>query len=414
MEIAVIGISYKEADVDLRGEAAFTTALKHEASRQLAEAGVPEFMILSTCNRSEIYFATQHMARDVETVRKVYLSMAGAKIGPYLFVKKFEMALQHLYQVAAGLDSLVLGEDEILGQLKDAWDFAREQGSSRKHLNKAVRESVTFSKKVRNAYKLSENQLSVAAIGVRYLKERCPDLSDKSVLLVGTGAMGQLVLRYLEEEGTGTIYLTNRTMHKEQVELFLGRKVKLIEYEERYACLDKADAVISATASPHTIFRADQMPPLKKEMLFLDMAVPRDIDRAIDRLPLAEVVTLDTFTAIVESHRKARLETAQQINRLILEEVRELESWLLRSKIDYVVRGFHSRQAAVIAKAREQLEKLDLSAEQEEAVMASLKSSTWQMIKEPVSRLKEIRKVEDLEQYKMMIEGLFDFDKEEL
>jgi len=170
------------------------------------------------------------------------------------------------------------------------------------------------------------------------------------------------------------------------------------------------DIVISATSSPHTIIEEKCCQPIQKEMIFLDMAVPRDIDNRLDEEELIDVVTLDTFSEISNEHMALRRDIALQINRLILEEVKELELWILRSKVDYVIKGFHQSQAEILKDNENQIKKMKLDANQEKAVLDMIKSSTWQMIKSPVKQLKAIKEIDDMEHYKMMIEELFDFE----
>jgi glutamyl-tRNA reductase len=413
MEIAVIGLSYKNADVDLRGEVAFTTSMKCQATQVFQEKHIKEFMILSTCNRSEIYIATQDMERDIQTIKNYYKKLAGTKIEDFLYVKQYEVAIQHIYQVASGLDSLILGEDEILGQMKQALDFSIEQGSSKKYLTKVVREAITFSKKVRNAYKLSENQLSVASIAIKYLKEVLGTLENQRILMIGTGEMGQLLLKYIELEKTGQIYLTNRTHCKESADIYAGKNIVHIEYDERYRYLDDVDIVISATASPHIIIERGYIDHVKPPITFLDMAVPRDIDPAIDTLDHVSVITLDTLRNIASKHQFQRQEMAHQIKRLIHEEVKEIELWILRAKADGIIKAFHEKQGQVLEQGQEILEGLQLNSKQLQSIQTLLKRSTWQMIKEPVTQLKSIQESETMVQYKMLIEKLFDFGEGE-
>lgn len=410
MEIAVIGVSYKNADIDIRGSVAFTTSMKENAASVLSLAGISEHVILSTCNRSEIYIASADMSKDIEAVKKYYQSLAGTRILSFLYVKKFDDAIGHIYQVATGLDSLVIGEDEILGQLKEAVAFARKQGSCKKYLDKVIRESITFSKKVRNAYKLTENKLSVASIGIEFLKDKYHYLRDKKVLLIGTGSMGQLILKYLEEEQIESIYLTNRTMNKEKIDFFIDKNVTMIEYPERYDYLNKMDIVISATSSPHTIITKEQCPKLTHNITFLDMAVPRDIDYEMCHEEKAEIITLDDINETVEKHIQIRQEIASQIKLLIAEEVKEVELWILRTKTDSVISGFHKRKSEIVDGRKEQLSGLGLSQKQEKEVLDLIDGCMWQMVKRPVEQLKKLQEKEDLEQYKMIIEELFGFE----
>lgn len=414
MEIAVIGISQKEASVHIRGQVAFTTLMKEEAARYLDEAGILECMIISTCNRSEVYIATKNMLRDIEIVKQYYAKIAGQSILPYIFIKKYAVALQHIYQVATGLNSLIIGEDQILGQMKEALNYGIESGSSKKYICKVVREAITFSKKIRTAYKLSENRLSVASIGVKYLKGMYTDLKDKKIMLIGTGAMGQLILKYLEAEEVKSIYLTNRTFNRENMTIYIGPKVKLIEYVDRYKELHKMDIVISATASPHIILKANKLENMSKPITFLDMAVPRDVDENIDELSYATVITLDDFNQIAEEHLRKRHDVANQINRLIKEEVKELELWILRSKVDGVIKKLHKKQASAVDEALNQAkDTIELSTKEAEAMEGILNRAIKSMFSEPIKQLKALEEVEDIDRYKMVIEKLFDFESGE-
>lgn len=414
MEIAVIGISYKKADIDIRGKVAFTASQKIEITKELINLGIPEVLILSTCNRSEIYIATRNMNNDIKLVKNLYIKMAGSKILSYIYIKKFENSIEHIFQVATGLDSLVIGEDEILSQLKSAMNFAHEQKSCKKYLDKVVRESITFSKKVKSAYRLSENKLSVASIGVEFLKKKFGNLMDKNILLIGTGDMGQLILKYLEFEEIENLYLTNRTMNKEKMNFLIDKNIKLIEYNERYEYLSKMDIVISATSSPHVIIKLEECPTFNKEITFLDMAVPRDIDSKLEKENFVDIITLDTLNQIADEHLNMRKDIGIQIGRLIIEEAKEIELWILRTKTDSIIKGFHKRQKSILIEKEEQLKKLNLDENILQEILEIINSSTWQMIKKPVEQLKTIKEKEDLELYKTILEELFLFESEDL
>lgn len=426
MEIAVVGVSHREASVQIRGQVAFTTSIKERATAELRAAGIAEFMILSTCNRSEIYIATKDMHRDLEITKAYYVQLAGQDILQYLYVKKYENALQHIFQVATGLHSMIVGEDQILSQMKQALNEGLEKGSCKKYLSKVVREAVTFSKKIKTIFKISENQLSVASIGVKYLKDQVGDLQDKKILLIGTGEMGQLILKYLISEGVRSIYMTNRTCHLEQKVSSFENTPSIIEsiadssqttihrtlYADRYQVIRNMDIVISATASPHTILKAVEMEPFSKPITFLDMAVPRDLEEDIQYIPFAKVVCLDDFNAVAEKHFQARLSVSNQINELILDEVKQLELWLLRTKIDRVILQLQNKHKHVVEETLEQVKKtMNLTATDEKLLEEAINRGTWSIIKEPIKQLKLLEDSGEIDAYKMVIEKLFEFDE---
>lgn len=410
MEIAVVGVSYKEADVDTRGRVAFTSSLKNIIGEQISANGVSEHIILSTCNRSEIYIASQHIGQGIEGVKAIYKELAGNEILPIVYVKKQHLATQHILEVACGLDSLVIGEDEILSQMKEAVNFAREKGTCKKYLGYLTRKSITFSKKMRNDYKMSENKLSVASIGIQILKEKYLNLVDRKVLLIGTGKMGKLILKYLEYEGVKQIYLTTRSMNHQNTYLGFNHGVKFIEYDQRYSYLNKVDIIISATASPHTVLKKEECGKLSKKITFLDMAVPKDIDTEIADDAYAELYTLDTIQKTVEKHVALRNELAEAIKNQIEAEVKEIELWFLRSKIDHLIQQFHEKQINIIESNRRRLAKMNMTKEQECEMIKMFESSTWEMIKKPIEKLKSLEDKSDIIFYQSFMENLFDLE----
>lgn len=411
METVVIGVSFKHTNVDIRGKVAFTSSKKVKVTNELSSLGISELMILSTCNRSEIYFISFDLEHDIESVKAQYLAMGGVQVAPHLYVKSGAQAIQHIFQVATGLDSLVIGENEILGQIKTAMNTALEIGSCKKYLSKILRESITFSKQVRNSYKYSENKLSVASIGISFLKKRFGLLKNKKILVIGSGNMGQLIIKYLLKEGLDNIYLTNRSKHRAINHTFNLKKVQVVDYQDRYELLKEVDIVISATASPHTIIKKENCYPFTKSITFVDMAVPRDIDKAIEG-EFVDIVTLDTFQEISEENKNLRQDIAQKINQQIDEQVQGIELWLLRSSVDKLIKRFCHKQKEIIELKKKQLDKMNLSKTMKEEIICILKASTWEMVKKPIHQLKAMNEKKELELYKMMIVDLFDFDKE--
>lgn len=411
METVVIGVSYKHTNIDIRGKVAFTHSNKVRVTNELITLGIPELLILSTCNRSEIYFISNNLDHDIKLVKNQYLAMGGVQVSPHLYVKSGVQAIQHIFQVATGLDSLVLGENEILGQIKTAMNTALEIGSCKKYLGKILRESISFSKQVRNSYKYSENKLSVASIGISFLKKRFGLLQNKKVLVIGSGNMGQLIIKYLIKEKLDNIYLTNRSKHRAINHTFSLEKVRLVDYQDRYKLLQEVDIVISATASPHTIIKKENCYPFTKNITFVDMAVPRDIDKAIEG-EFVDIITLDTFQEISKENKNLRQDIAHKINQQIDEQVQAIELWFLRTSVDKLIMNFCNKQEEVIELKKKQLDKMDLSKAMKEEILCILKASTWEMVKKPIHQLKAMNEKKELELYKMMIVDLFNFDKE--
>lgn len=414
MELTVIGISHKKAPIKIREKASFLHSAKLRATKELKVMGINEFMILSTCNRSEIYIATRDMKNDIKKVVDYYVAFAEFDISPYLFIKKYEGAIVHIYQVASGLDSLIIGEDQILGQVKEALEFGMEQKSCRKYLSKVVREAITFSKKMKNTYKLSENQLSVSSIGVRFLKDKLGNLRHKKILVIGTGEMGRLVIKYLKDQKVKDIYITNRT-HKRLKECNESFEELIhLDYDERYEWLAKMDIVITATSSPHIIIKADNIKFVDTKLTILDMAVPRDVGEEVKQLPNIDVYTLDDFKSIADQHLKERKKIANRINRLILDEVKMIEKWILSTKVDSVIRSLQWKQETVSQQTIEKIKtKVELDEDEYNCIEKHLRLAVQEMIRQPIKELKRLEKESDIDNYKMVIEKLFDLKEGE-
>ena len=211
MQFGFLGIDYKNADLTIRDEISFTDQKKLGFFHKAEEIGVEQVMILSTCNRSEIYYFFDD-EQQIKKIQNIYCDMFDkAEIEQYIRHCEEDKAVSYLFQVTAGLESMVLGEDQILGQVKDALDFSRTMGFSKKELNKVVRDAITCAKKVKTTFRISEKPVSVGYIGICELQKIC-DIKDKMVLVIGSGDTAVLALRYLQEYEAGKIYLCSRTL----------------------------------------------------------------------------------------------------------------------------------------------------------------------------------------------------------
>lgn len=413
LHIAVIGVSHRQAPVEIRGVASFTHSKKIEATKLLIQKDIEEVMILSTCNRSEIYIASKDIKHCIEKTKHFIMEyFHTVKLKPYLFIKEDEKAIAHVYKVACGLDSIVIGEDQILGQLKEANELAMELGSTKKYLNKIVREAVTFSKKVKTQYKLSENQLSISSIGVKFLKETIKDFEDKKVLIIGTGKTGKLALKYMMEQNIQQIYVSNRTHHKVEEIIKEYPNLKSIVYNQRYDVLNEVDMVISATASPHTVFKWEMFPKIYKRITLLDLAVPRDVDPKIGQMDRVQVFTIDDLKEIADRNRLYRMKMAHKIEEEINLEIRQMMEWILKSKVDPIIRSFTQLQKQVADDTIQLiLEKITMDDNDRRHLEKLIYASFKKMIKKPIEGLKSLDEEKKIEAYKHMINNLFDFQE---
>ncbi len=342
MNVVVVGINHVDTPLEVMEQATFTKRMAREALLILkGSEAIEEVVILSTCNRSEIYAFSHAPEEAANILEHFYTEVKSKALAPYLFRYINRKALQHLYQVVTGLDSMILGEDQILGQVKNALEVSQLQGTCGKYGAKIFREAITFSKKVRTEYKISETSLSLGSTAVKYLKKTHPYYADEKVLIIGTGEMGTLTLRHLAAEGFGHIAMTNRTLHPTDGYQPLFEGLNVHPYTSRYDLIAEMDVVICATASPHSVLRLEEMRPRTKPLTIIDLALPRDVDPDIGDMDGVELIAIDDFNHLIDDALDYRKEIAAKIAEIIDRELDELIDWISKSKVDHLVRFFN-------------------------------------------------------------------------
>ncbi|HAE63099.1 MAG TPA: glutamyl-tRNA reductase [Eubacteriaceae bacterium] len=338
MEIAVVGIDHNKAPIDLREKTSFITcSSKEKAIEALKSNGVEEVVILSTCNRSEIYFCAKDVDRTIPQVVELYQSKTDLDIKDYITVKRDRDAVKHIFCVAAGFESLVLGEDQILGQVKEAMENSIKKKHSKKILNKLFRSAITFSKGIKSKYKISENPLSISYVGLKLLKNEIGSFKDKKVLIVGVGNMGMLALKYIIEEFPKGIYITNRTHKRLETISNYNEEVIPVPYEKRYDYMKEVDIVISATSSPHIIFKKEKMPRLMKTLYILDIALPRDVEKEMENIERVKLFDIDDLKAVVAANENYRKKVVNSAISEINEKVEEFYCWKVDASLDPII-----------------------------------------------------------------------------
>lgn len=344
MSFAVIGVNHRNCPIEVREKVSLTHSKVLAGLHYLKEEQeLQEVVMLSTCNRSEVYIYDDQIQSAIKKVIHFYEShFENKESSPYLFVYEKEEAIKHLFRVAAGLDSIVVGEDQILGQVKKAHSDAMSEHTSGKVLNKIFREAISTAKQIKSEVKISENPLSISHIAVKFLKEKQGTLQGKKALVIGTGQMNELTIKYLWEEEIGTIYVTNRT-HSKAVALTESYEGLIsIPYEERYNMLNEVDIVISATASPHIILQNERMPEIIKPLDIMDIAMPRDIDETIGEKEGVHVYDIDDLKGISDANNTRRHELAQMAEAMIQVDIKKLSKWLDALNVADVVQGLEA------------------------------------------------------------------------
>ncbi|TDT56466.1 glutamyl-tRNA reductase [Fonticella tunisiensis] len=412
MEIAVVGLNHNTASTKIREEAAFMDSEKIEAANYLLDNGIDEAVILSTCNRSEIYFASYKRDIDecIKTVKEFYNNFSGIpEIEKYLYAKKGEEAIYHIYYVAAGLDSIVLGEDQILGQVKDAHELAMDIGSSKKILNKLFREAVSTSKRIKTTLKISEQPLSISYIGVKFIKEKMGGLKGKNVLIIGLGKMGKLALKYILEEDVKNIYMANRSREKLLEITREHPEIIALDYEERYNILKDIDLLITATASPHIVIKADKIGKREKELYIMDLAMPRDVDIDAGRLSGVYLFNIDDLKNISSFNEKRREELSKRAREIVKSDALDFKSWLSTVRVDPVIKSLKEKCSKIEKDTLEYIfRKADLEGKDKKIIEKMVSSALKRLVREPIIKLKEMEDPKKREAYIKVLEELFD------
>lgn len=311
----VIGISHKTAPVKVREKFSFTSRQAEEALQKIRYSSFGEgAVILSTCNRSEIYI---HAAADIaragfEGLRPFILSIYGA-CAPgkesYFYAFRGMDALRHIFRVASGLDSQVLGEAQILGQVKIAWRFAYDRGLTNELLDRVFEKALRTGKSVRLETGISQGPTSIGSVAINMLEKKFKDLKERSVLIIGAGKIGALVSRYLKERDMRGIFVANRTYWRAQ-ELAENCSGKAVDFFALPEELKRVDIIISSTSSPHVVLRkeliAEVMRARKRPLFIMDLALPRDVDPEAGQITGVSLCGLDDLKGVVDRNQKMK------------------------------------------------------------------------------------------------------------
>nr|WP_295676848.1 glutamyl-tRNA reductase [uncultured Intestinibacter sp.] len=412
MNIGVVGVNHNLAPINVREAVSFTDTKKIEAINILLDKEIEEVVIISTCNRSEIYINAENIDIKINELSDFYEQYFGVKdINKYLFKKTNLEAIQHLFEVTAGLDSLVLGEDQILGQVRDAHEFCMKLGATKKVFNKLFRDAITTSKEIKTITKISQQPLSISYIGVKLLKEKIGSLEGKNALIVGLGKMNLLTLNHLEEEKIKNIYVANRNIEKTKVIQSKFKNIIPIEYSDRHKVIEEKsiDIIVSATASPHLVIRYDEMPKLDKKIYIMDIALPRDIDTKLNELDYVELYDIDDLKEIHDQNDIKRNELAQKAQEIISVKIDEFVEWLDLTFIDPTIQSLNSKCIEIKEDTLDCIyRKIDLNQREKKIIEKMLGSALKRVIREPIMNLKQVKNKGQREEYIKVIEDLFE------
>jgi glutamyl-tRNA reductase len=395
MSFQLIGVNHKTAPVEVRERLAIPESHLPDAVRRLREhPGVDEGFILSTCNRVEVVTQTSNGSADLRTFLRDYFQLQPANYEPHLYELREREAIRHLFRVACSLDSMVVGEPQILGQVKEAYATARAVGAVHSQLDLLLTRAFAVAKRVRTETAVGSSAVSVASVAVDLAKKIFGSLQGKHVYVVGAGKMSELAARHLLSNGAESIFVANRTYDR-ATQLASKFNGQAILFDQLYETCDRADIVITSTGAPHAIFRREHGELFlsrrkNRPMFFIDIAVPRDVDPEMNKLDGIFVYDIDDLQQAVSSNVADRRREAERAEAIVESEVEKFRSRLSSLEVVPTIVSLQDHletiRQAEIDRARGHLGRL--TPEQETALETLTRGIVNKIMHTPISALK--------------------------
>lgn len=397
----MMGISYKTAELSIREQGTFSDTECLSFYNELLSLGISQAVIVSTCNRSELYFLYDEEAQ-MDAAKMLFLKTIGEAAGAYLVIKQQRAALLYLFEVCGGYHSLVPGEDQIVHQMTKAYKLSCECSACAKEMHKIFQTCFSTIRKIKAEYHLSESAVSIAYLAMQRMKQTY-SLQDCVIGITGSGEMASLMRVYAQKEPFAKILLCNRTLQHLQEE----ENCELYPFTKRYEMLEHCDILVSATASPHVIWEASYIMKKERPLLLVDLAVPRDIDAAVRACEHITLWDMDDLQECVDEHILERKALMEKAHPMLEQAVDTLQAWLAHHACDYVFQTMQQRSEQMAQQTYELLNrKLSLSTHEQYVLKKVLHTSFLRMVKEPMLQLQSLKEA-DQSAYAAMLEKLF-------
>ena len=406
MNIFVVGLNHKTAAVDVREKLAFNGQKLEEGLMRIKTLPeVKEAVILSTCNRVEMYTNVKDTAKAYESIKDFISEFHGLDRGSLeksLYAYENLAAVKHVFRVASSLDSMVVGEPQILGQIKDAFEFALRKKTTGILLNKLMKKAISVAKRIRTETKIAENAVSISFAAVELAKKIFTDLSTKSVMLLGAGEMAELAAKHLVSSGVKEVLVANRTYETgcSLAKEFNGRAVKFENFVHEIA---NTDIVICSTGASKYVLLKEQMHYVMKErkhkpVFIIDISVPRNIDPEINNIDNVYLYDVDDIQGVVDSNVQGRQKEAEKAEAIITDEIETFQKW--QSSLDSVPTIIALRDRADAIR-KEELERLlnklsGLGEKEKKDIEYMANAITNKLIHPPTAALKEDAEDKDI------------------
>jgi len=423
VHILVVGVNYRTAPVEFREKLTFQAAELEQAMTTLQnQKSVLENVIVSTCNRTEIYAVVDQLHTGRYYIKKFladWFQLGIEEVSPYLSIFEQDGAVEHLFHVTCGLDSMVVGETQILGQIRNSFLEAQKVKATGTIFNELFKQVITLAKRAHSETTIGESAMSVSYAAVELGKKIFGDLTDCHVLILGAGKMGELALQNLYGSGARKVTVMNRTFTKAETmaEKYMGHAKPLSELQ---CALLEADILISSTGASDYVITKEMMTRVERircgrPLFMVDIAVPRDIDPTIDELEGSFLYDIDDLQGVVEANRAERLKEAEKIQLMIEEEIVIFKAWLNTLGVVPLISALRDKALAIQSDTMQSLERKipTLSDRERKVISKHTKSIINQLLKDPILVAKELAAEEGATEKLALFAKIFDLEAQE-
>lgn len=422
MHIVVVGLNYRTAPVEIRERLTFDESNLKKAMQTLqTKKSILENVIVSTCNRTEIYAVVDQLHTGRYYIKEFLAEWFGieqSEFSPFLFVYEQDGAVEHLYKVACGLDSMVLGETQILGQVRSSFLNAQDEKTTGTVFNHLFKQAVTLAKRAHSETEIGANAVSISYAAVELAKKIFGSLNNKHVLILGAGKMGELAIQNLHSNGAEKVTVINRTYEKAEdlANRFAGQAKTLSELQ---CALVEADILISSTGAKEFVITKEMMNSVSsmrkgKPLFMVDIAVPRDLDPRIGEIENTFLYDIDDLEGIVEANLQERKKAAAKIMLLIEAEIVAFKQWLNTLGVVPVISALRVKALGIQEDTMKSIErKLPHLSERDVKVLNKhTKSIINQLLKDPILQAKEISARRDAEEVLDLFVKIFNIEQQ--
>lgn len=422
MHTIVVGVNFRTAPVEIRERLSFVESDIPQAMRALQEQkSILENVIVSTCNRTEIYAIVDQVHTGRYYIKQFlanWFNISIESFSSYLFIYENDGAVEHLFRVTAGIDSMVLGETQILGQVRKSFLEGQERGTTGTVFNQLFKQSITLAKRAHSETAIGENAVSVSYAAVELAKKIFGSLKNKHVVILGAGKMGELAIKNLHSNGAGKITVINRTLEKAQLlaDQFDGQAKSM---QELQCALLEADILISSTGSTDFVIDLELMQFVErlrkgKPLFMVDIAVPRDLDPRIGDLSSVFLYDIDDLQGIVEANLVERQRAANEIMLMIELELVQFKEWLGTLGVVPVISALRQKALQIQTETMVSIEnKMPELTDRERKILSKhTKSIINQLLKEPILQAKELAASSNSHEQLQLFQQIFGIEEE--